>query len=159
MKEESIKAYARRVSQANRSELIVVIYDIVLEDIRDAKEALKAGEDAAFRSSLVHGVRFVGELMVSLNGSYPISRNLLQLYVYVNKCLNHAKISKREEELLEAEKVMTKMREAFAEVARQDTSLPLMEHTQKLFAGLTYGKGVLNETLISEDEEKRGFLA
>ena len=30
MKEESIKAYSRRVTQANRSELIVIMYDIIL---------------------------------------------------------------------------------------------------------------------------------
>lgn len=159
MKEDSIKAYTRRVTQANRSELIVILYDIILEDIWDAKESLRAEDYAQFRESVVHGAKFVGELMVSLDTSYPIAKELMRLYVYVNRCLNYAKTSRRGEELDQAEAVLVKLREAFEGVARQDNSQPMMEHTQKLFAGLTYGKGVLNETLVSDNEEKRGFLA
>lgn len=159
MKQDSIKAYTRRVTQANRSELIVILYDIILEDIREARESLQAEEYAEFRENIIHGVKFVGELIASLDTSYPISRNLMQLYLYVNRCLNYAKTGRRAEELAQAEEVLTKLREAFVSVAGQDNSEPLMEHTQKLFAGLTYGKGVLNETLVSDDEETRGFLA
>ena len=53
--------------------------------------------------------------------------------------------------------VMTKLKEAFEEVAKQDTSGPLMENTQQVYAGLTYGKGSLNEVLISGDEYNRGY--
>lgn len=159
MREDSIKAYSRRVSQANRSELIVITYDIILEDIRDAKSALEQKEFVAFRKSLDHAVRFVTELMVALDVSYPVSRDLMRLYIYVNRCLNHAKVQQRIDELQSAEEVLTGLYNAFQQVAEQDNSLPVMEHTQKLYAGLTYGKGVLNETLVSPDEVNRGYRA
>ena len=52
---------------------------------------------------------------------------------------------------------MTKLKAAFEEVAKQDTSEPLMENTQQVYAGLTYGKGSLNEVLMSRDEYNRGY--
>ena len=159
MKEESIKAYSRRVAQANRSELIVIMYDIILEDIADARELLGAGDTAGFQKSLAHAVRFVSELMVALDINYPVSKNLMRLYIYVNRCLNHARIQRRDTELAAAEQVLHGLYTAFEGVAEQDHSLPVMEHTQKLYAGLTYGRGVLNETLVSPDEENRGFKA
>ena len=159
MKEESIKAYSRRVTQANRSELIVIMYDIILEDIQDARELLASGDPASFQKSLAHAVRFVSALMVALDISYPVSKNLMRLYIYVNRCLNHARIQRKDTELDAAEKVLRGLYTAFEGVAQQDHSLPVMEHTQKLYAGLTYGRGVLNETLVSPDEENRGFKA
>ena len=159
MKEDSVKAYSRRVSQANRSELIVITYDIILEDIRDAKEALQQEDPAGFRKNLDHAVKFVTELMVALDVSYPVSRDLMRLYIYVNRCLNYAKVQRRTEELQSAEEVLSGLYIAFQKVAEQDSSQPVMEHTQKLYAGLTYGKGVLNETLVSPDEVNRGYRA
>ena len=159
MKEESIKAYSRRVSQANRSELIVIMYDIILEDIGDAEKLLEQGDADGFRKSLAHAVRFVTELMVALDMRYPVSKELMRLYIYVNGCLNHARIQRRADELEQAQKVLRGLYTAFEKVAGQDASLPVMEHTQKLYAGLTYGRGVLNETLVSPDEATRGFRA
>lgn len=159
MKEESIKAYSRRIAQANRSELIVIMYDIILENIQDARDYLRADDDVEFQKSLSHAVRFVSELMVALDVSYPISKELMRLYIYVNRCLNHAKIARREQELTDAECVMRGLYTGFEGVAKQDHSLPVMEHTQRLYAGLTYGRGVLNETLVTPDEIHRGFRA
>jgi len=35
----------------------------------------------------------------------------------------------------------------------------VMQNSQKLTAGLTYGKGRLNEICVDPNEAKRGFLA
>jgi flagellar protein FliS len=34
-----------------------------------------------------------------------------------------------------------------------------MKNTGQLYAGLTYGKGVLNETYVDPNQQNRGFLA
>ena len=49
--------------------------------------------------------------------------------------------------------------ESFEEVARQDESGPVMENTQQIYAGLTYGKDSLNEVFLQGDENSRGFRA
>lgn len=159
MKEESIKAYSRRVSQANRSGLIVIMYEIILEDLRDAGEFLEKENEPEYQESLLHAGKFLRELMASLDTTYPVARELMRLYIYVSRCINYAKITRSQEELDRAASVLGKLLSAFEEVSRTDTSAPLMEQTQKLFAGLTYGRGTLNETIVSDKEEGRGFLA
>ena len=51
------------------------------------------------------------------------------------------------------------LKTAFEKVAESDDSAPLMENTQSVFAGLTYGKGSLNETDLDPNAANRGFLA
>ena len=60
--------------------------------------------------------------------------------------------------LEDAKRVLKNLYDAFKEVARQDTSEPLMRHTQQVVAGMTYQRGSLTETLQGS-ESSRGFLA
>ena len=53
--------------------------------------------------------------------------------------------------------VMGKLKEAFQEVAKQDYSAPVMKNTQQVYAGLTYGKGSLNEVLLTGNDSNRGY--
>ena len=46
MKKELIQEFSMRVTQASRSELIVIMYEIILSDLESAKEAF-AAEDLA----------------------------------------------------------------------------------------------------------------
>ena len=41
--------------------------------------------------------------------------------------------------------------------AGDDKSAPLMDNAQKVYAGMTYGRGRLTESFINDDN--RGFLA
>ena len=52
---------------------------------------------------------------------------------------------------------MKKLRSSFETVAAGDKSAPLMDNAQKVYAGMTYGKGRLTESFINDDN--RGFLA
>ena len=46
--------------------------------------------------------------------------------------------------------------ESFEQVAKQDTSGAVMANTQQIYAGLTYGKGTLNEVSMSLDGNTYG---
>ena len=48
MKQEQKQDFTRRISQSNRSELIVVIYDIIFAYMEDAKACLNAEDDTGF---------------------------------------------------------------------------------------------------------------
>ena len=50
-----------------------------------------------------------------------------------------------------------KLRNSFETAAADDKSAPLMDNAQKVYAGMTYGKGRLTESFINDDN--RGFLA
>ena len=160
MKAESVKIFTRRITSANKSEIIVIIYDIIEENLTLAEEALNKGDKVTFKNELKQAVSFVKELLVSLDMSYEISKNLASLYIYVSRCLNFALVSGKKEEIEAAEKVLRKLGESFREVAKTDESKPVMENTQRVYAGITYGRGLdLDETLVAPAMESRGFRA
>lgn len=153
------QTYAARVSQANRSELIVIIYNIILEDLKNGIKAYEDGDIKKFDKELKHSQKFMNELICSLNFNYTISYDLLQLYLYTNKRIITAVIKKKPDTLESAIKVMESLLIGFNGVAKEDSSMPLMQNTQQIYAGLTYGKGILNETYIDPKQNSRGFKA
>ena len=160
MKAESVKIFARRITSANKSEIIVIIYDIIEENLALAKKALAEGDRETYRNEIKQAISFVKELLVSLDMNYEVSKNLASLYIYVSRCLNFALVSGKKEEIEAAEKVLRKLGDSFREVAKTDESKPVMENTQRVYAGITYGRGLdLDETLVAPAMESRGFRA
>lgn len=160
MKAESVKIFTRRITSANKSEIIVIIYDIIEENLALAKKALAEGDGETYRNEIKQAISFVKELLVSLDMNYEVSKNLASLYIYVSRCLNFALVSGKKEEIKAAEKVLRKLGDSFREVAKTDESKPVMENTQRVYAGITYGRGLdLDETLVAPAMESRGFRA
>ena len=160
MKAESVKIFTRRITSANKSEIIVIIYDIIEENLALAKKALAEGDRETYRNEIKQAISFVKELLVSLDLNYEVSKNLASLYIYVSRCLNFALVSGKKEEIEAAEKVLRKLGDSFREVAKTDESKPVMENTQRVYAGITYGRGLdLDETLVAPAMESRGFSA
>lgn len=160
MKAESVKIFTRRITSANKSEIIVIIYDIIEENLALAKKALAEGDRETYRNEIKQAISFVKELLVSLDLNYEVSKYLASLYIYVSRCLNFALVSGKKEEIEAAEKVLRKLGESFREVAKTDESKPVMENTQRVYAGITYGRGLdLDETLVAPAMESRGFRA
>ena len=174
MKKERIQEFATRVAQGSKTDLVVIMYDIILEDIAEARriaaQADIAGNDKKrmaygtqvredYKKELLHAARFVSELMATLDFRYRLSYELRNLYVYAHKCLTEAAFSTDTTRLTDVEDMMNGLKTAFAKVAEEDTSGPVMQNSQKLTAGLTYGKGRLNEICVDPNDAKRGFLA
>lgn len=158
MKADSIKIYTRRIASANKSEIIVILYDIIKENLIDAEEAFRKGEKAEGNKSLREAIRSVKELLLSLDMKYEVSGNLASLYIYVTRCLNFALINGKMEEIQTAKDIIEGLSTAFLEVSKQDDSEALMENTEQLFAGFTYGKNLgLSETMVDEKSENRGY--
>lgn len=159
MEKEILSGFTARISQANRSELIVIMYDMILYGIDSAKGALQNNNLAAFEKELERTQKVIGELIAVLDFSYPISQELFRLYEYMNGRVIQSKIKKQDIELMTVYSIAEKLKKSFEEVAKQDTSPSLMANTQQVYAGLTYGRGNLNEVYISKDEQSRGFKA
>ena len=159
MTKEQIQAYTLRVSQANPCELVVIMYDIILDDIKNAKQAKAEGNIKQYQDDLTHAGKFVNELMDALDFSQPISFRLMSLYIYVNKMLIKARVSKKWDSLTDVELVIEKLRAGFEGIKAQDTNGPVMQNVQQVYAGLTYGKGKLNETYFNAQDYNRGFNA
>ena len=159
MTKELIQAYTARITQASKTELVVITYEILLSDIKEAQTAFEDGDISQYSKVLKHASIVINELMRSLDYQHEVSYNLMSLYIYVSKCVIDANHQKSTEFLEHAVIVIQKLMEGFKEISSQDMSGPVMQNTQQLYAGLTYGKGTLNEVYIDPKEHNRGFKA
>ena len=158
MNKDKQKDFVRRISQANKTELVAITFEIIVENINAAEETLNKEDILGFRTELKMAQKALGELISSLDFNYPISKELLQLYEYVQKILVSSDISGKDRGLESAKNVMKGLGASFSEIASQDTSESVMANTQQIYAGLTYGKGTLNESDIAAGSN-RGFQA
>lgn len=158
MKDELKQQFALRITQANKSELVVILYEMFLTYIGDAKEDLKGQDFKTFRLNIQRARGCLKELMASLNYNYEPASSLLSLYVYINKLLVEADIHREEKPLSECEKIMQKLHSAYDTVSKEDHSAPVMGNAQTVYAGLTYSKNDLSVNL-DEGSGNRGFFA
>ena len=149
MKKEQIVDFTRRISQANRSGLVVVMYDIFFTYLDDARDA--------YKEALRRAQRAIDELISALNFSYDMAKNLYSIYVF---CRDSIAKSLYKRDLADAEdacRLMKKLYDGFLHAAEQDHSEPLMKNTQQVYAGYTYGRDNLVES-CQDSDSSRGFL-
>ena len=142
MEKERLQEYAARVTQANRSELVVIIYEATLASIEEGKKYLKQGEIEAARHEIERARSMITEL-----------------YVFAYRELCQGIANRDPEQLNHATDIFEALLPSFKEVAKQDDSEAVMKNVQTIYAGLTYGRGTLNETIDSGADANRGFEA
>lgn len=159
MNKEAIQGFNARITQASRSELVVILYEIILTEIEEARNALKEDNLQGFNRSLKQAQKGINELIATLDYQHSISYDLLSLYLYTNKMLISSMLKKDSSALDSAIMILEKLLVGFQGVSKEDKSGPVMRNTQQVYAGLTYGKGTLNETYLDPSNGNRGFIA
>lgn len=154
MTNEAKKNFTMRITQANKSGLVIILYEMYLAYLEDAVNASENRQE--FRLAVRRARGCLNELMNSLDFHYELSYQFLQLYVYVNKEMASADARGKAEPLGICRKIMEGLLDVYREVSAQDTSGPVMENAQEIYAGLTYGKGQLTESMAHQGN--RGFL-
>lgn len=155
MTREDIKTFQYRISQANASKLVVILYDMAIRYLSDVCICEDISEA---RGSVNKAIRVLDQLITGLDMKYEISTNLFVLYNHIKRSLIPAAVSMDKAELERVKGLLTKLREAFYEVSLQDDSAPLMKNAEAVYSGLTYSKmGKGNEILSSSNN--RGFKA
>ena len=156
MTTELKQEYTLRITQANKTQLITILYEMVLLYIDEAENALDAGNKMEFRSAIRKIRGCMDELMESLNFEYELAQNFLQLYVYVSRELVKASSHYEKENLEHVRLVVGQLHKAYEQIQNLDTSGPVMGNTQTVYAGLTYGRNTLTEN-IADPGANRGF--
>lgn len=159
MDKERLQEYATRVTQANRSELVVIIYETIVASIEEGKKSLADGDTEQARKEITRARELITELMGSLDLQYEIAHYLRRLYVYAGQELCQGIANRDPEQLDHSLQIFEKLLPSFREMAKQDDSGAVMENAQTIYAGLTYGRGTLNETLGTAVDVNRGFEA
>ena len=158
MNKDKISAFTLKIASSNGSGLISILYDIYEEYETEALEAFEANDKDEALACIKKCSEVVSHLQKDLNFSYSVAKDLYSLYDYVQRALARSVYKANREGLDDAKTVMDKLGEAFLEIARQDSSQPIMKNTQSVVAGYTYGKSNLNEAIYG-DQASRGFWA
>ena len=145
-----------RITRANKTQMIVILYDMVLTYLEDAVEAFEKNNHKEYRWNIDRAKDCIDELLNSLHMEYEIAAILKGLYFFYKRELTTAAVRMQKEKILPVIQMIKELKNSYEQVAAQDTSAPIMENAQTIYAGLTYGKDSLNVDL-SDQGLNRGF--
>lgn len=157
MTSEIKKQFTFRISQANPTEMIVILYEMTLQYLSDAGESAERKDYTQYRENVRRARNCVSELLQSLHLEYEPAGALRQLYLYCIRRLSQAEVRWNTELLEEIVRIITPLCDAYRQIAPQNTAGPVMKNTQSVYAGLTYGKNTLTENM-ADQSMNRGML-
>jgi len=156
MTRELKQEYTLRITQANKTQLITILYEMTLLYIDEAEEALASDNETDFKAAIRKIQGCMCELTDSLHMEYEVARNLRQLYSYINREVAQAAMHQTTENLEHVRPVLEKLAAAYRKIEMQDPTGPVMGNTQTVCAGFTYGRDTLTESTI-DPAANRGF--
>lgn len=154
MTKECKQQFTLRISRANSTEMIVILYEMMLCYLEECEEALKTENKEGFREGLRKSRGCLNELMTSLHMEYEPASELLQLYMFCLKRLAHAELKKDVLILDEVKRIIGPLHDAYQQIAPQNTQGPVMNNSQTVYAGLTYGRNSLTENMTDQSSNR-----
>ena len=158
MTKEQIQAFTLRVSSANKTEMIVILYDIAITYLNDSVSAKESDNKSLFRAELNRTKSTVQELMNSVDTSTELGQTLLKLYVYCNRELTKAYLDFDDAPARHIIQILSSLKSAYEEVSKKDNSGAVMKNVEIVYGNLTYNKNLMNE-ILTDRAQSRGFLA
>ena len=153
MTDEMKKEFTLKITQANRTRIVVLTYELALQYIDDARNAY---DRDSFQRGVMHAKSCIEQLRNVLDYSQEIALYLYRIYNYITLLLDKALIRQNACTLDEVENLLTKLHDAFDEIAAKDESAPEMTNIETVYSGLTYGKSGVQDNVSSA---ARGFRA
>lgn len=158
MTTEKIREFTVRVTNANKTEMIVILYDMGIQYIDDAVSALNVYDMPLFRTEIGRIRNVLRELMASVDTSKNLGMNILRLYIYSSGELTRGYLDYSAESLNHVKNIFMHLREAYAEQSPKDTSGPVMQNAERVYNGFTYNRNSMSENL-ADTGINRGILA
>lgn len=154
MNNELKKQFALRIAQANNVEMILIGYEMISTYVSDAYDSFE--DKIVYRTNIDAAKRVIEEMMNNLHYEYELATNLKQIYLYMKKRLRDAVYDDDRDGLIEVKKLINGLHESYEKIAGEDNSKPMMENTQTVTVGMTYGKNqILDE--MSDTSSNRGY--
>ena len=137
MTQEQKQEFTRRISQENHSGLILVLCDIFHTYGMDAMAAYEAENMTTYLQTIGQARRAMQELIECFSKEDPLGRKPDEL----DRCVQ----------------MVDDLRVGFVHLHELDNEGAVMQNVHQVYAGLTYGKGTLNESIQGVNYEKRGY--
>ncbi|MGN0413829.1 MAG: flagellar protein FliS [Lachnospiraceae bacterium] len=157
MTDELKKEFTLRITQANPISMITILYEITLTYLEEAAEAKQSDDREKFVLAIHHGQDCIRELQSSLNLSYEPAPALYRLYIQMHRKLAQAITGFSLNACEKVQSQLEQLRDAYIQLEKTGSWDSVMVNTQQVYAGLTYGRTSLVESL--EQGDNRGFLA
>ena len=158
MTKEKKKEFTLRISQAGEGGLTVILYEITLEYLSDARKSFQRGDMESFADDIHHAQDCIRLQQSSLQMGYEPAGTLLSLYVYLHAELSKALVEMDCSHLDICEKIETDLWRAYVVAVNKQDETPLMSNSQKIYAGLTYDRNSMVENSF-DFVQSRGYLA
>ena len=156
MNKEAIKTFSYRISQASKTELVVIMYDMAQEYLKDAIQALNDDDKIGFCNNIRQVKRVIDELSSGLDMQYEIANELFVLYMQADKILIRCLARMDNEGLDKVGNMLNKLREAFYKLSKDDDSGPVLKNVQQVYAGLTYSSAGGSNEIYNDPVNNRG---
>ena len=154
MTKECKQQFTLRITQANSTQLVVILYEMLLQYLADGEQA---AEDGQFLEAVHKARGCINELLNSLRREYSPAAELSRLYLYCIRRLAQCEVKRDRSGLGEVRKVIAPLCDAYRQIQDQNTSGPVMNNSQTVYAGLTYGRNQLTENMADQGMN-RGML-
>ena len=151
MTDEKKREFTLKITQANRTRIVVLTYELALTYLAEARSA-EGYED--FARGIQHAKCCTDQLRSVLDYSQDLAIYLYRIYNYISLILDRALIRQDAGILVEAEQLLQKLHDAFDQIADSDTSGPAMQNTETVYSGLTYGRAGVQDNVSMGN---RGF--
>lgn len=142
MTKDEVNEFSKRIAQSNKTQLVVITYEIIVNYIDTAKSA---DSDRDFIYNLQKAQQFLNDLTSALDYSYELAYDLLGLYGFANRCITKSIARKEDCDLGTVRNMMLKLRESFEKVSREDKSGAVLKNVEPIYAGITYGPNSVDE--------------
>ena len=161
----SKKDLVKRIEDATPLQLTIINYELLLENIAAATKA--EPRSAGCNAALDKARECLSLLYTTLDMDIDFSKDLAELYLFVNQCLIQAGMKRNAEDknllLADATNIITEMMGAWQTLAADENLLEKLlgaEQQQQIYAGLTYGKdGKAVEYHDQDYDPNRGYKA
>jgi flagellar protein FliS len=110
---------ATQILGASRLEVVRLLYRGALTSVQEARQHLSAGEIMLRSKSVSRAIDFLSELTVSLNhdAGGSLSKNLAELYGYMQHLLLQAHAEQSDAKLAEAARLLTTLLEGWDQIS------------------------------------------
>ena len=154
MTKECKQQFTLRITQANSTQLVVILYEMILQYLADGEQA---SEEAGLIEAIHKARGCINELLNSLHREYSPAGELSRLYLYCIRRLAASEFHADRTILEDVRKVIAPLCDAYRQIQDQNTSGPVMNNSQTVYAGLTYGRNQLTENMADQGSN-RGML-
>ncbi|SFH71206.1 flagellar protein FliS [Tindallia magadiensis] len=145
---------AEKVENASPVQLVVMMLGGLDGELDRGINAVETKEEETLKIAVDKARAILTELLATLWGDSEVAISSRQVYIYLNKLITDAGNRSIKEPLEEAKKVLEPILEGWQHLEK-NPSLTEETSNQKgpsIVAGMTYGKGTLNESLMDGDD-------